>query len=41
VSDFVVTGVGYTKFKTAGVGFIVEVDPETGERLELVSITTP
>jgi hypothetical protein len=34
-------GVFEYKFYAPGVGFIVEVNPDTGERLELVSMTTP
>jgi hypothetical protein len=34
-------GVFEHKFYAPGVGFIVEVNPETGERLELVGMTTP
>lgn len=30
-----------TKYYAPGIGFLVEIDPETGDRLELTSITIP
>ena len=34
-------GVIENKYYKPGVGFILEIKPDTGERVELISITTP